>query len=342
MKLLQYIFKRFLLILLSLLGVSLILFGMVRSMGDPITAILGERSGNKELEDELTKLLALDQPLPVQYLRYLWNLARFDLGYSYRSNVRVDEDIKNRFPATCELTLIAMFFATVLGIAVGILAATRRGTIFDYTGMVGSLVGVSMPIFWLGMVLIIVFANWLGIFPISLGRLGYGFSLKVRTNFYIIDCIISGNFAALGNCLWHLFLPAVTLGTVPLAIIARMTRSSMLEVMNEDYVRTARAKGLPEQMVVLKHTLKNAIIPVITVIGLEFGYLLGGAVLTETIFAWPGIGRWLVTAFEKRDIVQIQGGVPFVAALFMMINLLVDVLYTYFDPRIRIEDYGCR
>jgi len=335
--LLPYIFKRFLLIIVSLLGVSLILFGMTRLMGNPITVILGERSGSKELVDELTKLFSLDKPLPVQYLRYLWNLVRFELGRSYRTNEMVAVDIKKRFPATCELTIVAMIFATIFGITAGIIAATRRGTIFDYISMLGSLLGVSMPIFWLGMMLIIIFANWLSFFPISLGRLGYGFSLETRTNFYIIDSIISGNFGALLNCLWHLLLPAVTLGTVPLAIIARMTRSSMLEVMNEDYIRTARAKGLTERKVILKHALKNAIVPVITVIGLEFGYLLGGAVLTETIFAWPGLGRWLVTAFEKRDIMQIQGGVPFVAALFMMINLIVDILYTYVDPRIRLE-----
>jgi len=319
------------------LGVSLIVFGMVRSMGNPITVILGERAGNEKLERELTQLLSLDKPLPVQYFKYLWTLVRFDLGRSHTTGKKVAADIKEHFPATCELTIVAMIFAVMFGVAAGVIAATRRGTIFDYTSMVGSLVGVSMPIFWLGMVLIIIFANWLGIFPISLGRLGYGVPLKVRTNFYIVDSIISGNFAALINSLWHLLLPAVTLGTVPLALIARMTRSSMLEVMNEDYVRTARAKGLTEKKVILKHALKNAAVPVITVIGLEFGYLLGGAVLTETIFAWPGLGRWLVTAFEKRDIMQIQGGVPFVAALFMMVNLIVDILYPYFDPQIRIE-----
>jgi peptide/nickel transport system permease protein len=194
-----------------------------------------------------------------------------------------------------------------------------------------------MPIFWLAMTLIIIFAFWLGIVPIS-GRISSDIypPLTTRTNFYIIDSIISGNFAAFLSTLWHLLLPAVTLGTVPLAIVARMTRSSLLEVMNADYVRTARAKGLAEKVVILKHALKNSIIPVITVIGLEFGYLMGGAVMTETIFAWPGVGKWLYDALAARDMMQIQGGVLFIAALFMLVNLIVDILYAYFDPRIRI------
>lgn len=337
----QYILKRLLSILLSLLGISIIVFSMVHLMGDPIIVILGERKGDPELIQEVTEQLGLDKPLVVQYLVFLGNIAQFDLGRSYKTNELVSTDIKNHFPATCELTIAAMIFAIIVGIAAGVIAATRRGSVFDYTSMVGSLVGVSMPIFWLGMTLVMVFASWLpifrDIFPIS-GRISDMIfpPLPKKTGFYILDSIISGRFDALIDCIRHLILPAITLGTVPLAFIARMTRSRLMEVMHQDYIRTARAKGLSEKNVILKHALKNAIVPVITIIGLEFGYLLGGAVLTESIFAWPGLGRWLFTAFGNKDIMQIQGGVLFVAVLFMLVNLIVDVSYAYFDPRIRV------
>ena len=301
---------------------------MVHLMGDPIIVILGERKSDPKFIKEVTEQLGLDKPLVVQYLVFLGNIARFDFGRSYISNKLVRSDIIEHLPATCELTIAAMIFAIIVGIAAGVIATTRRGSIFDYTSMVGSLVGVSMPIFWLGMTLIIVFASWLpisrDIFPIS-GRISDMIfpPLPKKTGFYILDSIISGRFDALIDSIRHLILPAITLGTVPLAIIARMTRSSLMEIMHQDYVRTARAKGLSERIVVLKHALKNAIIPVITVIGLEFGYLLGGAVLTESIFAWPGLGRWLFFAFGNKDTMQIQGGVLFVAVLFMLVNLIV-------------------
>jgi len=304
-------------------------------MGDPVILILGERKTDPKLIEELTEQFGLDKPLAIQYLVFLGNIARFDLGRSYASNELVSRDIINHFPATCELTIAAMIVAVIVGIAAGVIAATRRGSVFDYASMVGSLVGVSMPIFWLGMTLIIVFASLLNILPIS-GRISDIPPLPKKTGFYILDSIISGRFDALVDSIRHLILPAITLGTVPLAFIARMTRSTLMEVMHQDYVRTARAKGLSEKIVILKHALKNAIVPVITVIGLEFGYLLGGAVLTESIFAWPGLGGWLFTAFKNRDIMQIQGGVLFVAVLFMLVNLIVDVSYAYFDPRIRV------
>lgn len=334
---LQYILKRLFAIFLSLLGVSIIVFSMVHLMGDPIIVILGERKSNPELINEVTERFGLNRPLVVQYLVFLWNIAQFDFGRSFKTNELVSRDIISHFPATCELTIAAMIFAIIVGIAAGVIAATRRGSVFDYVSMVGSLTGVSMPIFWLGMTLIIVFASWLGILPVS-SRIGDMIfpPLPKKTGFHILDSIISGRFDALIDSIRHLILPAITLGTVPLAIIARMTRSSLMEVMHQDYVRTARAKGLSEKIVVLKHALKNAIIPVITVIGLEFGYLLGGAVLTESIFAWPGLGRWLFMAFGNKDIMQIQGGVLFVAVLFMMVNLFVDISYAYFDPRIRV------
>jgi len=306
-------------------------------MGDPVIVILGERKSDPKLIQELTERLGLDRPLAVQYLVFLRNAATFDFGRSYKTNELVSTDIINHFPATCELTVVAMIFAVIVGIAAGVIASTRRGSVFDYTSMVGALVGVSMPIFWLGMILVIIFASWLDILPIS-GRISDMIfpPLPRKTGFYILDSIISGRFDALINSLRHLILPAITLGTVPLAIIARMTRSSLLEVMNQDYIRTGKAKGLSEKSLVLKHALKNAIIPVITVIGLEFGYLLGGAVLTESIFSWPGLGRWLFTAFGNKDVIQVQGGVLFVAILFMLVNLIVDVSYAYFDPRIRL------
>ena len=332
---LQFISKRLFSIFISLLGVSIIVFFMVRISGDPTTAILGQHPSLKA-EAELRQKWGLDRALPMQYLTMLGNLVRLDLGRSYRTNKRVTSDIAHHFPATAELTIASMIFATIFGIAAGILAATRRGTIFDYTSMFGSLVGVSVPIFGYAILLIMVFAYWLNIVPIS-GRIGDNIIRPSSiTNFYIIDSIISGNFAALVNSLWHLLLPAVTLATVPLSIVARMTRSSLLEVIGADYVRTARAKGLSEKVVILKHALKNSIIPVITVIGLEFGYLMGGAVMTEHIFAWPGLGKWLFIALGNRDMMQIQGGVLFVATLFMVVNLIVDILYAYVDPRIRI------
>ena len=332
-----YILHRLLSVGLSLFGVSLLVFFMVHLIpGDAALAILGERATEEALT-ELRRQMGLDQPLYKQYGVFLWDLVHFDLGRSFKTNQPVIDEILRKFPATVELTFAAMIFSIFFGIAAGIIAAVNRGKFWDYTTMFGSLAGISMPIFWLGLMLILLLAYTFPIFPSS-QRLDAVLDLDIqhRTHFYLIDTLLAGNFAAFRDAIAHLILPAITLGTIPLAIIARMTRSSLLEVLNQQYIVTAYAKGLPKWVVILKHALKNSIIPVLTVIGLQFGYLMGGAILTEHIFSWPGLGSWLRAAVEARDIRPVQGGVLFVATVFMTVNLIVDLLYAYFDPRIRI------
>ena len=332
-----YILHRLLSMGLSLFGVSLLVFFMVHLIpGDAALAILGERATEEALT-ELRRQMGLDQPLYKQYGVFLWDLIHFDLGRSFKTNQPVIDEILRKFPATVELTLAAMIFSIFFGIAAGIIAAVNRGKFWDYTTMFGSLAGISMPIFWLGLMLILLLAYTFPIFPSS-QRLDAVLDLDIqhRTHFYLIDTLLAGNFVAFRDAIAHLILPALTLGTIPLAIIARMTRSSLLEVLNQQYIVTAYAKGLPKRVVILKHALKNSIIPVLTVIGLQFGYLMGGAILTEHIFSWPGLGSWLRAAVEARDIRPVQGGVLFVATVFMTVNLIVDLLYAYFDPRIRV------
>src|SRR2546428_651777 len=284
--------------------------------------------------EKLRAELQLNHPLPVQFVKYLGRVLQGDLGRSIQNSERVTVLLAKRFPATIELTLGAMLIASVVGVLTGVVAATRQHSWFDGLSMFVALFGFSMPIFWLGIMLILLFAWYLGWFPIS-GRLDYTLELSRVTNLYLLDALISGNWQALGNALRHLVLPAITLSSVPLAIIARMTRSSLLEVLRQDYVRTARAKGLAEQRGVSRHALKNAFIPVVTVIGLNVGSLLGGAILTETIFAWPGVGRLVVDSIFARDYPIVQGAVLVIAILFVLINLLVDLSYAYLDPRIR-------
>jgi peptide/nickel transport system permease protein len=319
--------------LLSLWGVSVLVFLMVHLVGNPARVMLGERATAAAVA-ELEHRLGLDQPLPAQYGRFLLNAVRLDFGRSIKTNRLVSEELWEHFPATLELALAAMAFATVLGVLSGVLAATRRGGVMDYLSMTGALLGVSIPIYCLGLLLILVFGVALPVFPMS-GRTGVEGTTHALTGLLVVDSLLRADFAALQAAVRHLVLPAVTLGTVPLAIISRMTRSSLLEVLQQDYIRTARAKGLPERAVLFRHALKNALIPVLTVIGLEFGYLMGGAVLTETIFSWPGLGRWLVDSVRSRDMPAIQGGVLFVALLFMVVTLLVDLLYAVLDPRVR-------
>jgi peptide/nickel transport system permease protein len=235
-----------------------------------------------------------------------------------------------------ELTLAAMVISSILGIIFGLVSAARQYSVLDYLSMLGSLFGVSMPVFWLGLMLMLIFSLWLGWFPMS-GRISVGVTLEVHTNFYVIDAIITGNWKALIDVLKHLALPATALSTIPLAIVARMTRSSMLEVLRQDYIKTARAKGLGNASIFLKHALRNGLIPVITVIGLQVGILLGGAILTETVFAWPGVGKWLYDGVVKRDYMVIQGGTLVVASTFVLVNLIVDVLYAVINPRISVK-----
>ncbi|MBI2571948.1 MAG: ABC transporter permease [Candidatus Schekmanbacteria bacterium] len=336
----------------TLAGVSVLVFSTMHlSGGDPARIMLGERA-RPETVAALRVELGLDRPIAEQYVRYAVNLLRGDLGRSIKSHTPVTEEIAARFPATVELALAAMLLAAPAGIAAGAVAARRRGGWVDVATMTGSLCGISLPVFWLGLILILLFAVLLpetlmglrerfgaGVpvfgFPVS-GRLDLNHAPPWRTGLAILDSLLAGDARALLSTLRHLVLPAVTLGTIPLAVIARMTRSELLSELQQDYVRTARAKGASERSVTYRHALRNALIPVLTTIGLQFGYLLGGAVLTETIFAWPGIGRWLVGAVMARDFPAVQGGTLLVAVLFVLANLLVDLLYAAVDPRLRL------
>ncbi len=330
----RYIGRRVLELVPVFFGVLLVVFTISHlTPGDPVLILLGERATPDAIE-RMRAELHLNDPLPVQFLKYMGQVLRGDLGNSIGSNERVTVELGTRFPATVELTVAAMLIASTIGILMGVIAATRQNSIFDGTSMFVALFGFSMPIFWLGIMLIFLFAAYLGWFPIS-GRLDYTIEVTHITNLYALDALLTGNWEAFGNALRHLVLPALTLSTVPLAIIARMTRSSLLEVLRQDYVRTARAKGLAERRVISGHALKNAFIPVVTVIGLNVGTLLGGAILTETIFAWPGLGRLVVDAIFARDYPVVQGAVLLIAILFVLVNLAVDLSYAYLDPRIR-------
>ena len=333
---LAYIIRRILLLIPTLLGISIIIFLMMHiTPGDPAELLLGERATEPALE-ALREHLGLKEPLHVQYGMFLKRLMKGDLGETIWTRQKVWIEVKQRFPATIELSVAAMIISTFFGIILGIISATKQYSVFDYLSMLGALVGVSMPIFWLGLVLMLIFSLNLGWFPMS-GRLSVGVDLHAITNFYILDALLTKNWAAFKDTLWHITLPAFTLSTIPMAIVARMTRSSMLEVLRQDYIKTARAKGLSPRVVVLKHALRNALIPVITVIGLMFGILLAGAILTETIFAWPGVGKWLYDAVLQRDYMVIQGGTLFVAGIFVIINVIVDVLYAVINPKISVQ-----
>ena len=333
---LAHIIRRILLLFPTLLGVSIIIFLMMHiTPGDPAELLLGERATETALE-ALREHLGLNEPLHVQYGMFLKRLLKGDLGETIWTRQKVWVEVKQRFPATLELSIAAMVISTFFGVILGIISATKQYSIFDYLSMLGALVGVSMPIFWLGLVLMLIFSLNLGWLPMS-GRLSVGIDLDTITNFYILDAMLTKNWPALKDALWHITLPAFTLSTIPMAIVARMTRSSMLEVLRQDYIKTAKAKGLSPTIVVMKHALRNALIPVVTVIGLMFGILMAGAILTETIFAWPGVGKWLYDAVLQRDYMVIQGGTLFVAAIFVMINLVVDVLYAVINPKISVQ-----
>jgi peptide/nickel transport system permease protein len=329
-----FILRRLALLIPTLTGITVVVFLMIYLVpGDPAQVMLGERA-NAETLAALRQEMGLDQPFHIQFGRFLGDLLTGDLGRSFRTHEKITVEIIHRFPATVELTMAAMLFAVVGGVGLGMVSAVRRGSMVDYLSMVVATAGISMPVFWLALILILLFAVALPLLPIS-GRLSASIYLETPTGLYVIDALLTGNLAALGDVLRHLTLPAITLGTIPLAVIARMTRSSLLEVMGEDYIRTARAKGLSPLVVLVRHALRNAFIPTLTVIALEFGYLLGGAIITETIFAWPGIGRWLFLAVMARDFRAVQGGVLLIATLFIVVNLAADVLYAWLDPRIR-------
>lgn len=332
----RYILKRLLNLIPVLLGITLLVFILLHLIpGDPAQILAGERS-TPETVEAIREQLGLNKPLPVQYFLFLGNLLRFNLGNSIMSGASIIQEIAIRWPATFELSVAAMLIALILGIPAGVLAAVRKNSAIDNLTMSGSLLGVSMPVFWLGLLLIYLFAvNWQWLPPGLRISQEVASSFKPLTGFYVFDALLQLNWKALKDVLAHLVLPALTLSTIPLAIIARITRSAMLEVLSQDYIRTARAKGVLERWVIFKHALKNALLPVVTIIGLQFGTLLSGAILTETIFSWPGIGLWIYDGILNRDYPVVQGGVIFVSISFVLINLLVDISYAFLDPRIQ-------
>lgn len=330
----QYTIRRLLQLIPVLLGMTFIVFMIIRAIpGDPAQTILGQQA-TKEAVAALRGQLGLDNPWYIQYFQYLAGLFQGDLGESIRTKSAVSSEIWPYLAATFELAVVAIFIAVVIGVNAGIISAWFQNSWFDYTAMILALVGVSIPIFWLGLMGQWIFGLQLDMLPTT-GRENIRNPVNSITNLYLLDTLIQGDFQKFGEVIRHLILPGLALATIPMAIIARMTRSSMLEVMKSDYIRTARAKGLKMFLVVYKHSLKNAVIPVLTVIGLQMGLLLGGAILTETIFGWPGIGRYIYDAIGYRDYPVIQSGILVVAAIFVTINLIVDLLYAAVDPRIK-------
>ena len=354
----RYIAQRLALLIPVLIGILIITFAMLRLIpGDPARIMLGEHATAESIA-RFREAMGFNDPIHVQFWRYLNNIVRGDLGRAIRTNEKVTVELAQRLPATIELTLGAMFISCLIGIIAGIISAYYHNSVIDLGTMVGALIGVSMPVFWLGLILMFVFGFKLKWLPPS-GRLTVGIELQSLTdlflsgaaegtwqyklkpltdflsNFYLLTAVLTGNGKALWDVIKHLILPSLALGSIPAAIIARMTRSSLLEVLGEDYIRTARAKGLGERGVLFGHAMKNAFLPIITVIGLQFGSLLGGAILTETIFSWPGMGRLVVDRILARDYPVVQGAVLVIALVFVLVNLLVDVSYAYLDPRIR-------
>jgi peptide/nickel transport system permease protein len=331
---LRFVVRRLLLLVPILIGLSILVFVWIRALpGSPAEALLGERATPAAVE-RLNHQYGLDKPLYEQYLNYVDDTVRFDFGVSIASRRTVTEELRARFPATIELALAAMLFAIVLGIPLGFFAAKYHGGLFDHASLLVSLIGISIPIFFLGILLKYIFAVKLGWLP-TVGRIDVTLEVEHPTKFYVLDAIITRDWATLKDVLAHLVLPAIALGTIPLAIITRITRAAVLDVQNEDYVRTARAKGLPPRIVDRRHVLRNAMLPISTVIGLQTGLLLSGAVLTETVFAWPGVGRWLAEAIFNRDYPVLQGGILFLAIVFVLVNLVVDISYGIINPRIR-------
>ncbi|MBW4538766.1 MAG: ABC transporter permease [Myxacorys chilensis ATA2-1-KO14] len=334
----QYILKRLLGLVPVLFGITLAVFLLLRLIpGDPAIVLAGERATPDQVE-ALRNQLGLNQPLVFQYFAFLGNLLRLNLGNSLISGIPILEEIRSRWTATFELAIAAMIVAVLLGIPLGVLAAVNKNRWLDQLTMGSSLVGVSLPVYWLGLLLIYLFSITLQWLPPS-GRIGVesGLSFQPITGFYVLDALLRFNLPVLADVLAHLILPALTLGTIPLAIVARITRSTMLDVLGQDYIRTAKAKGLPDRLVVFRHALKNALLPINTTIGLQFGTLLGGAILTETIFSWSGIGSWIYEGILARDYPVVQGGVVFVAIVFVFINLLVDLSYALVDPRVQFR-----
>lgn len=333
----KWILSKFFVLALTLFGASLISFFLVRLVpGDPVLNLLGERGGSAEQIQQMRVQLGLDQPLGLQYLSFIGKALRGDLGISIVSHRPVSEEFWARFPATLELGFLALIWSTLLGIPLGLIAAIRRNSLWDYGVMGASLVGYSMPIFWWGLLLILFFSVHLGWFPVS-GRIDISYDIVPQTGFLLLDSLFSADgMKAFLSALKHIVLPALVLGTIPLAVISRMTRSSLLEVLSEDYVRTARAQGIPEPLVIWRVAFRNALIPVVTLMGLLVGSIMTGAVLTETIFSWPGVGLWLVKSVEARDYPVIQGGILYASFGVAFVNICVDALYARLNPKLRV------
>jgi peptide/nickel transport system permease protein len=332
----QYIVRRALALIPVLLGVSILVFSLVRLIpGDPVIVMLGERARPEDIA-RVREQMGFNRPVYVQYVDWLGRVVRGDLGTSIINRTPVMRELKQRLPATIELVVVAMFIGVVIGVGVGILSAIKRNSWLDITSMFGALLGVSMPIYWLALMLIYALAVNRKILPPS-ARLNVELTVVRRTGFMLLDTFMMGDFQLFLNAVWHLLLPSFVLSTAIMPILARLTRSSMLEVLREDYVRTARSKGLRERVVVLRHAVKNALLPVVTVVGLQLGGLLGGALLTETIFSWPGMGLWTYRAILGRDYPIVQGAVLVSATIYVVVNLLVDISYAYLDPRIHYE-----
>lgn len=332
----KYIIKRILMLIPVLIGVSIIVFLIMRVFSpDPAPIVLGQHA-TAETVEKWREANGLNSPVYVQYFNFIKGAVMGDFGTSYYTKSPVMKEIMSRFPATIELAIAAIILASIFGILIGSISAVKKNSIFDHSGMVLALIGVSMPIFWLGILLIILFSGILHILP-SGSRIDPLLQPYGGTGFYLIDTLVSGDFEAFFDALKHLVLPALALGMYSMAIITRMTRSSMLETMNQDYIRTAKAKGVNERRVIVHHGLRNAMIPVTTVIGLQLGSLLGGAVLTETVFSWPGIGHYTVECILKSDFPVVQGVVLLIACIFVLINLVVDIIYAFLDPRIKFS-----
>jgi peptide/nickel transport system permease protein len=333
---LKFTVRRLIQLIPILLGLSILVFVWIRALpGGPAEALLGERA-TPEAVARIRELYGLDRPLWQQYLTYLGSVVRLDFGQSVVGRRLVTTEIGERFPATIELSVTAMIFAVGVGIPLGFMAAKRYQGAIDHLSVAGSLLGVAIPVFFLGLVLKYIFAVKLGWLPTS-GRSDATSTAPHPTGFYLLDAVVTNDRVAFVDAARHLILPAIALGTIPLAIITRITRAAVLDVVNEDYVRTAQAKGMEPRVVNRRHILKNAMLPVTTIIGLQTGLLLSGAILTETVFSWGGMGQWMYQAISFRDYAVLQAGILFLAVVFVLVNLLVDLTYARLDPRIRVR-----
>lgn len=331
-----YIIRRILALFPVLFGVTVIVFLLIRLIpGDPAITMLGDRASVEDIE-RVREQLGLNDPLHIQFFKYIGQLLRGDLGQSIINRTDITFELAYRLPATIEMIAGAMIIGVLVGVSVGVISAVRRNSWFDIVGMIGALVGVSMPIFWLALILIYALSVDTNILPPS-GRIDAQIYVMRRTGFVLIDTLLMGDFSAFMNALWHMILPSFVLSTVIMPGLARITRASMLEVMRQDFVRTARAKGLAERVVIIGHALQNALLPVVTVVGGWLAGLLGGAILTETVFSWPGMGLWAYRGIQGRDYPVVQGSVLVSATIYVFVNLAVDVLYAYIDPRIRYD-----